>query len=106
MKSTAPLRVVLVDYHQIVREGVRALLEASRLKDGQALEVVGETGSGSAAVSLCTKLRPDVAVVDVSLPDLSGMEVARALRRLPSPPQVVMLSMHVSAEHVRQTKKA
>jgi len=100
------LRVLLVDDHQIVREGVKALLQSSPLQDGRRLEVVGEAGDGAAATELCQRTRPDVAVIDVSLPGISGIEVARKLRRLPVPPAVVMLSMHVSAEHVRQARQA
>jgi DNA-binding NarL/FixJ family response regulator len=100
------LRVLLVDDHQIVREGVKALLQSGPLQDGRRLEVVGEAGDGAAATEICQRVRPDVAVIDVSLPGASGMEVASNLRKLPFPPAVVMLSMHVSAEHVRQARQA
>ncbi len=90
----------------MVRQGIKALLEARALEDGRRLEVVGEAGAGATAITLCAQLRPSVAVIDVSLPDQSGIDVARQLRALGDPPAVVMLSMHVSAEHVRLAQEA
>jgi DNA-binding NarL/FixJ family response regulator len=101
-----PLRVVLVDDHRILREGLRVLLEGSRLEDGRRLVVVGEASEGVRALDLCRDLAPDVAVLDVSLPGISGLEVARRVRTFARPPAVVMLSMHVSPEHIRHAREA
>lgn len=70
-----PIRVFLVDDHEVVRQGVRRILES----DGS-IKVVGESGSAVAATRQIAALRPDVALLDVRLPDGSGIEVARALR--------------------------
>jgi len=105
MKGEPALRVVLADDHRIVREGVRALLEASTPRNGRRVSVVGEAGNGPETLMLCKQLSPDVAVLDVSLPGASGFDVARQLRALPRPPAVVMLSMHVSPEHIRHAKE-
>ncbi|GAA1993209.1 response regulator transcription factor [Isoptericola halotolerans] len=73
--SEQPVRVFLVDDHEIVRRGVADLLEAE-----PDLEVVGEAGSASAALARIPALRPDVAVLDVRLPDGDGVSVCRELR--------------------------
>lgn len=77
--SRAPVRVVIVDDHQLVREGTRQLLDQA-----DDLEAIGEAGSGEEGFRLCERLRPDVALVDVNLPGMSGLELARLLAaRLP-----------------------
>jgi two-component system response regulator DevR len=68
-------RVFLVDDHEVVRRGVRDLLEAE-----DDLEVVGEAGTGEEAISRVGSAQPDVAVVDLRLPDMDGIEVCRELR--------------------------
>ena len=96
------IRTLLVDDHRIVREGLRALLELAPAAGERAIEVVGEAADGDAAMLRCEELHPEVVVLDLSLPKLSGMEVARSLREKANPPAVVVLSMHVSPEHLRQ----
>src|SRR5262249_52313928 len=100
-----PIRTVLADDHQIVREGLRALLELAPGASERPIEVVGEASDGSAALARCEELRPEVIVLDLSLPKLSGMEVAKALGRRVNPPAVVVLSMHISPEHLRQAQE-
>jgi DNA-binding NarL/FixJ family response regulator len=75
MDDSPPIRVYLLDDHEVVREGLRALLESS----GD-IEVVGESGSAIDATNRIPALRPDVAVLDGRLPDGSGIEVCRAVR--------------------------
>lgn len=70
-----PIRVLIVDDHPMAREGTRALLERSA-----AIEVVGAVGEGFAALWLLRELQPDIVLLDVRLPDISGIEVARQLR--------------------------
>jgi len=77
--STPPIRVFLLDDHEIVRRGVRELLEAE-----EDIEVVGEAGTAESALARIPALRPDVAVLDVRLPDGNGVSVCREIRsRLP-----------------------
>jgi DNA-binding NarL/FixJ family response regulator len=101
--STA-LKVVLADDHRILREGIRALLEASPSQEGP-IKVIGEAGDGVEALALCRKLSPDVLVLDLGLPKLSGLEVADELQRSGSDIRVVVLTMHVTAEHVRRARE-
>jgi len=99
------IHVVLADDHRILREGVRALLEGSSLQDGRQVRVVGEAGNGPDALALCQQLEPQVAVLDVSLPGASGLDVALWLRQLQHPPAIVMLSMHGNPEIVRRARE-
>ena len=82
-----PLRVMLVDDHEIVRQGLRALLEAE-----DDIEVVAEADSGPSAVSLASAHTPDVVVMDVRMPGGSGVEACRAIRDERPDAQVIMLT--------------
>jgi two-component system, NarL family, response regulator NreC len=93
--------VVLVDDHPIVRQGMRLLLEAHA-----SFRVVGETEHGVAAIELAEQLQPDVAVVDLMLPDLNGVEVTRRILRVSSKTRVVALSMYSDESHVLDALRA
>jgi two-component system response regulator DevR len=81
------LKVMLVDDHEIVRQGLRALLEAE-----DDIEVVTEADSGPSAVSLASAHRPDVVVMDIRMPEGSGVEACRAIRDQRPETQVIMLT--------------
>jgi two-component system response regulator NreC len=95
------IRVLLADDHTIVREGVRLCLEA--MGD---IEVVAEAEDGQTAVSLAAQLRPDVAVVDLTMPRLSGVEAIRQIKRDVPSVEVVVLSVHDSEAYVVQALRA
>jgi RNA polymerase sigma factor (sigma-70 family) len=88
------IRVLLVDDHAMMRSGLKALLEEA------GISVVGEAGDGRAALQRAIELKPDVVVMDISMPDMNGIEAARLLRDKCPATRVVMLSMHSSSEHV------
>jgi two-component system, NarL family, invasion response regulator UvrY len=91
MMQEVPIRVLLVDDHALVRAGLRGLLQAA----GQ-IEVVGEAASSEEACRVVAALTPDVIVLDISLPGVSGIEaIARLLRIMPTA-RILMLSMHDS----------
>ncbi len=94
------IRVLLADDHTIVREGVRLCLEA--MGD---IEVVAEAEDGQAAVQLASELKPDVAVIDLTMPRLSGVEAIRQIKRDGSV-EVVVLSVHDSEAYVVQALRA
>jgi len=95
------IRVLLADDHAMMLDGLKALLAAS-----PDIEVVAEAGNGREAVRRTLELRPDVVIMDVSMPELNGIEAARLLReRLPEV-RVVILSMHSSSEHVYRALEA
>jgi two-component system response regulator NreC len=95
------IRVLLADDHTIVREGVRLCLEA--MGD---IEVVAEAEDGQMAVVLANQLRPDVAVVDLTMPRLNGVEAIRQIRRDLPNTEVVVLSVHDSEPYVMQALRA
>jgi two-component system response regulator NreC len=95
------IRVLLADDHTIVREGVRLCLEA--MGD---IEVVAEAEDGQMAVLLANQLRPDVAVVDLTMPRLNGVEAIRQIRRDLPNTEVVVLSVHDSEPYVMQALRA
>ena len=95
------MRLLLADDHAIVRRGMRALIEAQ-----PAFDVVAEAADGVEAVALCEQHRPDVAVLDVAMPRLSGIDVAERVRRMDGGPRVVMLSMHADEAYVLRALQA
>jgi two-component system response regulator NreC len=95
------IRVLLADDHTIVRQGVRLCLEA--MGD---IEVVAEAEDGQIAVQLANQLRPDVAVVDLTMPRLNGVEAIRQIRRDLPDTEVVVLSVHDSEPYVVQALRA
>src|SRR5436305_11272734 len=89
------IRIVLVDDHPVVRAGIRHLLEQA-----PDLAVVGEAGEGATALRLATELAPDVLLLDLELPGLSGVEVARRLQTAGSPVRILGLSAHDDPQYI------
>jgi signal transduction histidine kinase len=83
------IRVVIADDHKILREGLVGLL-----RDQAGIDVVGEASDGQAAVELCQRLNPDVIVMDVTMPGMTGIEATRIIREQMPQVQVIGLSMH------------
>jgi two-component system, NarL family, response regulator NreC len=91
------VRIVLVDDHPIVRQGMRSLLEAE-----SGWEIVGEASDGLSAIEVIAKTEPDIAVIDVMMPNLNGLEVIRRVTRLTRRTRIVVLSMHADEPYVVQ----
>ncbi len=91
--SAEPIRVLLCDDHEVVREGLRTLL--ARRSD---ILVVGEAGSVAEAVAAAAKSRPDVVIMDVRLPDGTGVEACRAIREHRPETRVIMLTSYADDE--------
>jgi len=89
------INVVLVDDHPIVRHGMRRVLEAE-----PGVAVAGEAENGYDALALLERLQPDVAIIDLMLPDLNGLEVTRRLQRISPQTRVMILSMYSDEPHV------
>ncbi len=83
------IRVVVADDHHLVRQGLRALLENSH-----DVEVIGEAGTGYEAIKQVAELSPDVIVMDLSMPQLDGVQAATRILEMKVPTQVVIVSMH------------
>ncbi|MDZ7780075.1 MAG: response regulator transcription factor [Gemmatimonadota bacterium] len=99
--SDDQIRVMVADDHTVVRQGIRILLEEV---DG--LEVVAEAEDGDEALELARELRPDVILLDVTMPGKTGLEVTRTLREEEIESAVLILSMHDDPEYVLQAVRA
>jgi DNA-binding NarL/FixJ family response regulator len=91
------LRVVVADDHHLVREGIRALLE----KSGHVV-VVGEAATGVEAVALVEELTPDLIIMDISMPQLDGIQATEQITKRNSSTRVIILSMHSKPSIVQQ----
>jgi len=92
-----PVRVLLADDHALVRAGIRALLQGL-----EGVTVVAETGNGAEVLELARAHRPDVVLLDISMPGLSGLDVSAQLQQELPEVRVVVLSMHANEEYVLQ----
>jgi DNA-binding NarL/FixJ family response regulator len=95
------IRVFLADDHTVVREGLRAYLDAQA-----DIEVVGEAGDGREAVEQISEIVPDVAVMDIGMPEIGGIEATEMIDELCPDTQVVILSMHSTNEYVFRALEA
>jgi DNA-binding NarL/FixJ family response regulator len=96
-----PVSVMLADDHAVVRDGLRALLEA-----GNDLQVVGVAGNGREAVAEALRLRPDIVIMDIAMPELDGVEATRRIVEKSPETRVLILSMYLSAEHIYRALQA
>jgi DNA-binding NarL/FixJ family response regulator len=94
-------RILLVDDHALVRHGVRLILE--REPD---LTVVGEAGDGAEALRMLRQAQVDLVVLDIAMPRMTGLQAAREISRMTSPPRVLMLSMHDNEQYFFEALKA
>ncbi|HEX6068520.1 MAG TPA: response regulator transcription factor [Longimicrobiaceae bacterium] len=104
MMNSEPIRILLVDDHAMLRAGLRALLEAE-----EGLEVVGEAGTGEEGVEMAERVRPDVVVMDLSMPGIGGLEATRRIAAglgeqdcdsAQGCTRVLVLTMHAEEEHL------
>jgi DNA-binding NarL/FixJ family response regulator len=100
-KEKKRLRILVADDHELVRRGIRELLRARR-----GWTVVGQAANGREAVEKTGKLKPDVAILDISMPDLDGLTATRQIRDAAPTTQVVVLTMHESDQMVRRVLDA
>lgn len=87
--------ILIVDDHRLFREGLKAIIE-----DHQKYEVIGEAGNGSEALRMAKKIKPDLALVDISLPDESGIELARDMLKVSSKTRIMIVSMHSKIDYI------
>jgi len=93
--------VFLADDHAIIREGLAALLKCDSF-----ISVVGSAANGRDAVQQILQLNPDVAILDISMPEMNGIEAAKQIRERAPHVRILILSMHSTAEHVFQALEA
>jgi DNA-binding NarL/FixJ family response regulator len=101
MSLSSPIRIALVDDHSLVRDGIRALLAVMA-----PLVVVGEAESGADAIEMVSRTKPDLLLVDISLKDMNGLELTRALRREYPSIKILILSMYDNYEYVSESVRS
>ena len=94
-------RILIADDHEVVRRGMRVLLESQ-----PGWEVVGEAANGRQAVEMAMALRPDVVVLDITMPELNGLEATRQMREAVPQTQVLVLTVHESEQVAREVLDA
>lgn len=97
MNQMNKMRILIVDDHVIVREGLRAILEAQ-----PDIEVVEEAAEGLEAVNKTQELRPDIVIMDITLPGMSGLEATRLIKKQNAESKILALTMHESDEYLFQ----
>jgi DNA-binding NarL/FixJ family response regulator len=95
------LRILIADDHGLVRHGARSVLHSRH-----GWKVVGEAANGREAVEKAAKLKPDVAIIDISMPELDGVEVARQIREAVPDTKVLVMTMHESDQMVQRALDA
>lgn len=97
----APIRILIADDHEVVRIGLASLLDAQ-----QGFEVVGQAATGQEATRLARRLRPDVVVMDIRMPNGSGIEACRAITGDREPTPVIMLTSHADSDALFESIEA
>jgi two-component system, NarL family, response regulator DegU len=95
------INIVLADDHVLVRKGIKSMLESDT-----EIKVVGEAGNGKEALDVARELRPDILVLDIRMPEMTGLEAASQLNNYAPKTRAVILSMHDSEEYVVQALQA
>ncbi len=99
---SASARILIVDDHEVVRQGVRAMILRARPN----WEICGEAADGREALQAIQSLKPDVAILDITIPGMSGLEVAAEVNRLHLPTATLMFTMHESTRLVGEVREA
>jgi len=95
-----PIRIVLADDHHLVRAGLVSLLS-----NHPEFEIVGSTSSGEEAIRIIAETQPDIALLDISMPGMTGFQLLAPIREQSSNTKVIMLSMHANQEHVNSAMR-
>jgi DNA-binding NarL/FixJ family response regulator len=96
-----PIEILIADDHAVMRDGLRMILSAE-----DDIAVVGEAADGRAAVAAARRLRPDIAVMDIGMPGLNGIEATIQIKEYRPETEVIMLSMHATAEYIHRALSA
>jgi two-component system response regulator NreC len=96
-KTNTPIRIVLADDHSMVRQGLKVILEA------EGYHVAAEASNGREAVEMCHKVQPDVAVLDISMPLLNGLDAARELLQERPQIKIILLTAHTQEQYVLES---
>ncbi|HZR57861.1 MAG TPA: response regulator transcription factor [Terriglobales bacterium] len=97
-----PVRILLVDDHEVVREGIRTLISRSKMD----WEICGEARDGVEAIEAAKNLKPDVIILDITMPKMSGLEAAPQIAKLGLGSRVLMFTMHDSERLTSEVRQA
>src|SRR5712692_1191680 len=100
-RRSGPARLVIADDHKLVRAGLRKMLTGQR-----GLEVVGEATNGREALALCRRLQPDLALIDVRMPELDGLAACRAIKQECPATSVILITIHENPDYLLEALKA
>ncbi len=92
------IRILLADDHTLVRKGIRSLLDAE-----EDIEVIGEAINGRDAVDQATRLHPDIVLMDITMPQLNGLEASRQILKASPQTKIIILSMYTNEEYIFQS---
>jgi two-component system, NarL family, response regulator NreC len=95
--TSTPLRILIADDHDVMREGTRAVIERQ-----PGWEVCGTAGTGREAVAQAVRLQPDIVIMDMSMPDLNGLDAAVQIKRRLPPTEILMFTAHETEELIRE----
>lgn len=95
--DVAPIRILIADDHAVIRSGLRLLLESR-----PDFQVVGDAGTGQETVEQTLRLQPDILLLDIAMPDMNGLEVARQVRAQAPAVRIIVLTMYDDEEYLRQ----
>src|SRR5256886_17183652 len=96
-----PARLVIADDHELARAGLRAMLT-----DQRGFALVGEASNGQEALQLCRRLQPDLALIDVRMPEMDGLSTCRAVKQECPATSVILVTMHANPEYLSEALKA
>src|SRR5215207_1305886 len=94
-EASPPARLIVVDDHALVRRGIRSMLE-----DEPDLEIVGEASDGQEAFEICRRLRPDLVLMDVCMPQMDGLAAARAIKEEMPATAILVLTTYENADYL------
>jgi DNA-binding NarL/FixJ family response regulator len=101
MRSPKAIRILIVDDHEMLRRGVESIIKRNALG-----EVCGEGENGEEAIRKVQELKPDLVILDVTMPVISGLEAAREIRRIAPSTKIVILTMHNSTQIAEAVREA
>jgi DNA-binding NarL/FixJ family response regulator len=96
-----PLRILIADDHAVVRFGLKTILGSQ-----EGWQVIGEATSGAEALALAIQLQPDIAILDVNMPEMTGLDALRAIRERVPATRVIILTLHCSMEMMQEIRRA
>lgn len=100
-RKSEPVRLVIADDHELARAGLRSMLTGQR-----GLEVIGEATNGREALALCRHLKPDLALLDVRMPEMDGLVATRAIKQECPATSVILITIHDNPEYLLEALKA